>query len=238
MKNIQILSKLSISEIGKENMNKIRLYLLLLLSLLLFVACITNDNPNDFDNPGNSNNSGISWPLTFSILKKINNLNGPIFDMTIDGNGDIYVFCYNQETPLVFTRSSDKGENWSNPKRIHNLKGWPAVISDDFNNLYLICTEENNVYFSQSGDRGNSWSTPKSIRIKNDDLWSPNISISNGASIVATWIEGNPSPNNWEKIYITNSVDNGNTWGTAKKIADGRLPSIGCDPNGNFSLAI
>ena len=177
------------------------------------------------------------WPLHFSDIIKLGFSDVRGFDMVIDTQNRLHIFYCRENFDLYHTISSDGGNNWSDPHRLKNMNGWPAVTVDSSDHLYLVWVENGNkMYFVRTTDSGTTWTTPVKILTAGDALGAVHISATGNGTIVTAWQAWTPGEEQWSEVYAASSADNGNTWLTAPKIGDGRLYGMTQDKNGNGYL--
>ena len=147
-------------------------------------------------------------------------------------------------TNIVFSKSTNKGEKWSEPVRINKVSGdcldsdftvegaMPAITYDD--KIYVVWSHAGNIYFDRSFDEGKTW-------LKNDitiasqmggwDLTIPGLGRCNGFPV--TYVDNSGSPfhgsiyvawadqRNGESdtdIWFIRSSNRGDNWSSPVKV--------------------
>ena len=141
---------------------------------------------------------------------------------------------------IVFSKSSDGGESWSDPKRIsirggdcldgdNTVEGAVPTVDND-GNLYVIWTGPHGLVMNKSEDGGETWLN-KEIEIANQpEGWAidiPGINRCNGLPILTCSRKTNTLFINWSDqrngldntdIFMSKSTDGGFTWTAPKRV--------------------
>ena len=169
-------------------------------------------------------------------------------------NNEIYVTWtqfdeYDSKAPedrsnILFSRSADKGETWSEPVRINSVDG--NCLDDDdtvegavpavgpAGEIYVSWSGPNGLVFNSSLDGGLTWKNEE-IRIS-DHIGGWNIEIEgiyrangmpvtkcdlsggeNHGTIYVNWADQRNGENNTD-IFLTKSVDGGSSWSEPKRV--------------------
>src|SRR5215203_5756792 len=191
-----------------------------------------------------STDGGITWSTAIRIDKQGGDSKDS--DSTVEGavpaagpNGEVYV-AWAGPNGLVFTKSLDAGNTWSNEKVITEMPGgWnfdipgisranglPITVCDLSNGsrkgtIYVNWSDQRNgindtdIWLSKSTDGGNTWSSP--IRVNNDAAgkqqfftWMT-IDQTNGYLYFVFYDRRN-YPDNRTDVYMARSIDGGNTF--------------------------
>jgi hypothetical protein len=145
---------------------------------------------------------------------------------------------------IMFSKSTSKGDRWSDPVRINKLSGdcldgdltamgaSPAVSFDD--KIFVVWSHAGNIYLDRSFDEGKTW-------IKNDmvigkqmggwDLTIPGLGRSNGLPVAAIDNSGSPfygslyvvwsdqrNGENDTDIWMSRSSNRGDNWSSPVKV--------------------
>ena len=227
-----------------------------------------------FDNTGNlffghlSNPSSGSWLDRIVVQKSTdggvtyNNgsfagLNGKQHDkqwLAVDSNNNLYMTWTqfdsygstnpNDKTAILFSKSVDGGNSWSNALKINQIDGdcvdedntvegaVPAIGPN--NEIYVSWAGPAGLVFDRSFDGGNTWLT-NDIKIADIpggwDFMIPGLDRSNGLPITACDISNGPNRGtiyvNWSDqrngtdntdVFLSKSTDGGNTWTSPVKV--------------------
>ncbi len=147
-------------------------------------------------------------------------------------------------TNIMFSKSTSKGDRWSDPVRVNKLSGdcqdsdftvmgaSPAVSFDD--KIFVVWANQGNIYLDRSYDEGKTW-------LKNDmsiakqmggwDLTVPGLGRSNGlpqavidnsgspfhGSLYVLWADQRNGENDTD-IWMTRSANRGDNWSSPVKV--------------------
>ena len=196
-----------------------------------------------------SEDNGLNWNDYKYIFKAKSEFFAHIPAIATDNQGTLYVsFClhdHNQSDghhEIYFSKSTDNGDSWSEPRNLSNNplfhSDYPAINIDYQNNINLTYWQNvkdgARTFFIKSDDGGNNWSSPRNINNDYDNIvmgMCPIISDSTGKLYVVYSIEPNPGD-----VFITTSIDGGNSWINRKNIShssgDSYMPKIAMDHQG------
>lgn len=147
---------------------------------------------------------------------------------------------------ILFTKSKDQGETWTEPKAISQKEGncldgdqttegaVPAVSSDG--QLYVAWCNDEKIYFDKSLDQGKTWLENDVMVSDQPGGWEytiPGIMRCNGMTITEVDQSNGPHSGtiyiNWSDqrngkedtdIWISKSTDQGVSWSTPKRVND------------------
>lgn len=194
-----------------------------------------------------SENLGRNWTLIDSIQSANGGLGDaydPVLTVTEDDKLFLVVMRRNIHGTGILTmdleiyESVDLGLNWSlvgNPHKNDGIADYPQITNDYYGNLYLVYSHfqmidndlEGHVDYRKSMDNGRSWSIAETFEIPSKSPCGPDLSwTSNG---VLRMVFGD---NKLENIYITESIDKGNSWGVLDTISNNEKNNI-CKPLGD-----
>jgi len=194
-----------------------------------------------------SENLGRNWTLIDSIQSTHDSLGDaydPVLTVTEDDKLFLVVMRRNIHGTGILTmdleiyESVDLGLNWSlvgNPHKNDGIADYPQIINDYNGNLYLVYSHfqmvdndlEGHVNYRESTDNGRSWSIAETFEIPSKSPCGPDLSwTSNG---VLRMVFGD---NKQENIYITESLDKGNSWAVLDTISNNEENNI-CKPLGD-----
>ena len=204
-----------------------------------------------------STNGGLSWNSGSYIgwntyphrqdkeWAVVNRANNHIY-VTWTEFDDYNVSTSTDSTIILFTKSTDQGTTWSNPKRISKRAGdcldedntvegaVPAVGPQG--QIYVSWAGPLGLMFDRSLDEGNTWLESDVFISTQPGGWDysiPGIDRSNGLPVTCCDISNGPFRGNiyvnWADqrngstdtdIWITKSTDGGNTWSAPKRVND------------------
>jgi hypothetical protein len=156
---------------------------------------------------------------------------------------------YNSHTPtdssiIVFSKSSDQGETWSNPMRISKHAG-DCLDSDNtvegavpavgpHGEIYVVWSGPHGLVFQCSVDGGNTWLKEEQVIQKHVGGWDlsiPGMMRANGLPILTCDVSNGPNRGtlylNWcdqrngvnnTDVWLSSSKDHGKTWSELKKV--------------------
>lgn len=147
---------------------------------------------------------------------------------------------------ILFSKSTDGGDSWTNPLRINRLAG--DCVDDDSTvegatpclgpngELYVAWSNPTGIVFNRSFDKGDTWLTNEIFVSNQPGGWNydiPGINRSNGLPIIKCDTSGGPFHGtiyvNWSDqrngidntdIWLAKSSDGGNTWSNPIKVND------------------
>ncbi len=145
--------------------------------------------------------------------------------MEVSTDGEIYLIWNNwindDEDRISFGWSGDRGDTWSESKRISS--GYKASISlsnsGNVNVVYPRCCPWDLFHISSS-DNGTTWRSP--VQITNSSFLTPSldpkICIDNSGNMNVAWNKGNQQ-DVWE-VYFSHSSDSGFNWSVSIGISN------------------
>jgi hypothetical protein len=168
--------------------------------------------------------------------------------LTTGGDGTVYLtwmycnsgpyFCENHKAYMLFAKSKDGGNSWSNPALVAAINlgnegppntkvgadNYPAVGVDNSNgpnrgNLYVAMYNWTGVFMQvqvvRSTDGGNTWSKPIPVAPASDthDQFFPWISVSPAGLVGVSWLDRRNDPNNVDyQAFAAISSDGGKSF--------------------------
>ena len=145
---------------------------------------------------------------------------GKIFVVWADGRRLQYTWL-----DIYSTSSTDGGDSWSTNVRVNDevtgdhIFYYPDIATPEANLLHVCWVDaregDKNVYFSSSNDGGSTWTTDVKVNDPGDcSRWGPAIaSFDLENRIYVVWNDSRANPEDFkDDIYISESIDNGNTW--------------------------
>ncbi|MCK5559989.1 MAG: Ig-like domain-containing protein [Thermoplasmata archaeon] len=178
--------------------------------------------------------------------------------VAVAGNGVIYVVWEDYRDgnwDIFFAKSADNGANWhlnevvdcNSPQDSYQRN--PAIAIDSNNYIYLAFEENDNgdwdIYYTKSMDGGATWSTQQPVHAIQDPAGTrqhnPSVSIDTEDNIYIVWSANTTT--SWD-IYLTNSINSGQSWSEQVKVNDDfgslepRAPSPSIDIDGSDNLYI
>lgn len=145
---------------------------------------------------------------------------------------------------ILFSKSTDAGYNWSTPIKLNDVNG--NCIDEDETvegatsavgtngEIYVAWAGPEGIMFNKSTDEGNTWLNNNVFIDAMPTGWDyqiPGISRANGLPILKCDLSGGDNHGtlylNWSdqrdgidntEIWLSKSIDGGNTWTTAKKV--------------------
>lgn len=146
------------------------------------------------------------------------------------------------DSRILFSKSTDKGDTWSDAISINEFNGdcldgdkttegaVPAVGKNG--EIYVAWSYNNKIYFDKSTDGGQTWLKKDIVAANQPGGWTfeiPGISRCNGLPITAVDRNTNTIYINWTDqrngtddtdVWIVKSTDGGDTWTTPKRVND------------------
>jgi len=185
---------------------------------------------------------------TFTSPKNINDSNGVVLapDVVLWGEGTVYAVWTQNDAlngaeegfDIFFTKSTDKGANFSTPVNISNYpqKSWRSRIKvDGAGTIYVVWVEgsffaERQLMFTRSVDGGSSFDKPRVLAGPLTTLETePVIAASGNGSLWISWMEGS-STVKYNNLVIR-STDAGATFSTAASLPGPSYGIASIDPN-------
>ncbi len=172
------------------------------------------------------------------------------------GNNEIYLTwtefdkyestAPNDSTYILFAKSTDSGETWSEPIRVNQLAG--NCLDDDLTvegavpavgpngQIYVAWAFDQKIYIDRSKDGGKTWLPEDKVVAEQPGGWSfdiPGVSRSNGLPVTAcdtsksdyhgtvyvNWTDQRNGEDDTD-VWIAKSTDQGNTWSEPIRIND------------------
>ncbi|TES91931.1 MAG: T9SS type A sorting domain-containing protein, partial [Candidatus Cloacimonadota bacterium] len=199
----------------------------------------STDCGNSFVGPVTvSDINGVQWPVP-----------------CVGPNSEVYVAWVQFSPGAIrFDRSMDGGETFGSDITIQNATfvygyingnitvfSFPAMDVDitggpNNGNIYVVYMDyssgytDMDIYFTRSTDGGNTWSAK--VRINDDtlnngcDQFHPWLTVAPDGSIIVVFLDRRLDPGNlWMDLYMTTSIDGGNTWSVNE-----RITTVSSDP--------
>lgn len=166
-------------------------------------------------------------------------------DIAVDDNGNIVVAWMEAVSgywQVFFSRSTDDGDSWSQPKKISYLWGnsySPYIAVDNAGKINVVWENDNfgNIFLSRSADNGTSWSQAKKISENLGVSYGFYSTVDSARNINLVYVNG--ISGNTDIFYIR-STDNGGTWSQAINISnitgESKWPVIAVDSAGNIDV--
>jgi photosystem II stability/assembly factor-like uncharacterized protein len=130
--------------------------------------------------------------------------------------GGNYYIVWVDEGKILFKRSGDLGESWSDNQVLissNNICGSPAIKSD-YNYVYVVCHQflgDYEILFIYSTDFGQTWSSPQIISGMDSGSLNPQLEVA-GSNIFVVWEQKTSLMNNKSEINFIKSTDHGVSW--------------------------
>jgi len=193
-----------------------------------------------------STNKGLTWSTPRTVINGVSN----VFEdkeliacdrTTSPYRGYLYVAWarfINFSTPAVyFTRSTNKGFNWSTPIQISDTQGslqWPVPAVGINGEVYVAWVTNNSIRFDRSTNGGTTWDTDRTVQ----SVASMNRYLKGGQILTFSYpaidadITGGPyngyiyiaymdnGPDGYPDLFFTRSTNGGQTWSTKVRIND------------------
>ncbi|MEW6069986.1 MAG: hypothetical protein AB1485_05160 [Candidatus Thermoplasmatota archaeon] len=178
--------------------------------------------------------------------------------IAVDSKNNVYVVWQDTQDisqgygrGIYFTKSTDKGETWSLPKRLSALSYngttpdciTPHVIIDQNDIIHVVWSgvppEEpyNEIYYKRSTDGGRTWYEDVRLTYAPSDSYTPRIAT-RGNTLHVVWSDKRDG--NFE-IYYKKSDNGGNSWTEDKRLTNdvgpSKLPTIAVDLLGRVHIA-
>jgi hypothetical protein len=203
------------------------------------LLCRSTDGGNSFVGPVSvSDANGVQWPVP-----------------CVGTNSDLYVaWVHYTPGSIRLDKSTDGGQTFGTDITVQNTSyvyglinggiavfSFPAMDADitggPYNgNLYIAYMDyspgntDTDIYFTRSADGGTTWSSK--VRINDDtvnngcDQFHPWLTVAPDGSIIVVFLDRRLDPGNlYMDLYMTTSVDGGNTWSTNE-----RITTVSSDP--------
>jgi hypothetical protein len=160
--------------------------------------------------------------------------------LAVDAQDKIHtVWSSGANSPVVyswaFARDFNASAAWSEPTALPSAtsaSSWPDIAVDSAGkHLYVIYAkpfnEERGIYLVQSLDGGSTWLTPTVVfdaaAANWDSIDKPHIALDEQSNVLhAAWLQSTwPGSTSERAVYTARSTDQGETWSTPLKIAEG-----------------
>lgn len=204
-----------------------------------------------------STNGGQSWSDgTFTTPADILLVHDKEWGVADPLNNNIYVSWTQYENPfnptsadstdILFARSSDGGQTWSNPLRLNKVRGDvlykdvidPTPATGINNEVYVAWADSVGIRFDRSLDNGTTWLSDDVLvatvpttsyyhvsgNARDSVRTSANIEcdLSNSpyrGTIYVSWTDARNGEDNGD-VFVSKSTDNGNTWSAPLRVND------------------
>lgn len=173
-------------------------------------------------------------------------------DIIMDTKGNIYVAWTEYEGKLWFSRSTDRGQRFSEPLHIagnNNLPArGPSLATCNNDIVYLVWTVGEdpaaNIHFAKSVNSGNTFDKPMSLFESNGHADAPKIAVDSNGTVHIVYAESPAGPFQQYHIHYSRSFDKGNTFEESRQItgqvmekyASMSFPSLSLDSQNNVYI--
>lgn len=201
-----------------------------------------------------SSNGGISWTEGTGIGLNPPKQQDKEWAAVDPTTGDLVVTWtefdnYGSDDPdchsrILFSRSSDKGENWTSPVKVNQHEGncldgdktteGAVPTIDKKGNIYVSWSYDDKIFFDRSEDGGETWLEEDIVVSDQIGGWSTDVEGLNRVNgmpvtvvdnsdgphqgrIYINWTDERNGPENPD-VFISHSDDKGNTWSSPKRI--------------------
>lgn len=186
--------------------------------------------------------------VVFSPPKNISNSSGNIQSqqIAVDSRGKINVVWLDNSPgsyAVFFSRSSDGGVTFSEPRNISNQTGSaaysPQIALDSAGNIFVIWTSFSSanasVLFTRSTDGGSTFSAPQLISHTSSYGAGGQMAVASSGNLDVVWAEENSGN---ATVFFSHSTDGGATFSPAQSVSNqsGGGPQIAVDPSGNINV--
>ena len=205
-------------------------------SLAPQVALETNGNidvvwQDDFNSQSDvSFSRSADKGLTFSAAKSLSSKSfAP--QISVDAKANINVTWLSNSAAagtldVFFSRSTDSGVTFSNPKNISNGpadSGNPQVGGDQNGNIFVAWNRmvppsvNNDIFFSRSTDGGITFSAPMNLSNNTGDSTSACLTVDASGNVNVSWLDTTPGNS---QVLFSQSVDHGVTFSPAQNLSN------------------
>ena len=162
-------------------------------------------------------------------------------DITLDSNGDIWVVFaipINEGRGIYLLRSTDQGQNWSQPVMVFNAEivEWeivdqPQLAISPSGRLHILWRRLNinpngdllplELYYAFSDDAGKTWNGL--TRVSTSSPLAANIVAGSESGLFRTWViesDGRPT------LFFEHSGDDGLTWSSPARVSPGSKETV------------
>jgi hypothetical protein len=174
-----------------------------------------------------SGQSQSAYAISFKSTKNLSNNDGDSNNPQIEVSGSNVYAVWGDASKgggdTLFRKSSDAGNTFQSILDLSNNKAGEATeqhIVKEGNNVYVVWSEDGDVFFKRSTNNGASFGS--TVNLSNDDKTSdtPDIAVTGGNVYVVWTNREETGGNDQEQLFFKRSTDNGQTFGSVKKISD------------------
>ena len=199
-----------------------------------YIHVIWNDNTNGIEENYymHSTDGGKTFDDSIKLSDSVGKSWSP--SMVLDNNY-VYIAWQEQTKNMIFTRSTDNGRSFEEPKSIVSCISQeperPNMVIDKngaIHMVYYFCEGDGDAYYINSEDHGVSWSDPVKILDESTSIPNglPTITVDEEGTLHVFMIIGTKIMVNetWEtdfRLYYLNSKDGGKEWDNQQKLSKG-----------------
>jgi hypothetical protein len=168
-----------------------------------------------------------AYAISFGSTKNLSNNEGDSDNPQIEVSGSNVYTVWGDASKgggdTLFRKSSDAGNTFQSILDLSNNKAGEASeqhIIKQGNNVYVVWSEDGDVFFKRSSNSGTSFGS--TVNLSNDDKTSdtPDIAVI-GNNVYVVWTNREETGgNDQEQLFFKRSTDNGQSFGSVKKISD------------------
>lgn len=186
----------------------------------------------------NDKGNSFSAPSLISIIPHLaaSHSRGP--QIAASGNGETVIACNTMGD--IFSFKQEPAHNWVQTARVNDVdtvakEGFMALSGDDQNVFAVwldLRNKQNQIFGARSVDGGKTWSENIMIYTSPDttvcECCKPSVAVkgNNVYVMFRNWLNGN------RDMYLIQSADGGNKFGTAQKLGNGSWALNGCPMDG------
>jgi hypothetical protein len=191
------------------------------------------DSPFDIILFRYSSDYGNSWPITADLIEDPETWR-PSRYCNVSGHGDTVFVSFKQDS-LTCWSSFDRGQTWTSPGYIADIRGigYPPSLIYKNGIVHIAYNCEYNalldVFYIRSTDLGVTWSDPVLIGMDDNKQgqW-PEIAADTLGNLAVCWMDYLGSPYGWTGgIWVTISNDNGLSWGQPVRLDNDYRGKVG-----------